>query len=347
MTIDESSGLIRWGPDKWGTYDVTVAVGDGIATVTQSFKIIIANRPPRMTNDSVPVAYVDQPYVYAIQATDDDGDSLTYSLLDKPGAMTLDENTGNLTWLPNQVGEFSVSVSISDRQDSITSSFTIKVVQGNRLPKFSSNPINSAFVGIPYGYDSNATDGDGDLLVFEALEIPAGMTLDKSTGKLDWIPSTAGKFNVKIGVFDGKGGQAVQEFTITVMNRTRPKIEFNQPPDDQTVEGALAVTGKVTKGTLKVVNIQLRIDTGEWINVTGTSTWTYTLDTTKLKNGKHTLQVRAYDGMDYSDIANRTITVDNQKAVGKGFIPGFAGILVPMVVAAALVLLGWRRKARK
>jgi hypothetical protein len=43
--------------------------------------------------------------------------------------------------------------------------------------------------------------------------------------------------------------------------------------------------------------------------------------------------------MDYSDIVNRSINVDN--AAGKGFIPGF-GALLTVLAAASLIL--WQRK---
>jgi len=76
----------------------------------------------------------------------------------------------------------------------------------------------------------------------------------------------------------------------------------------------------------------------------GNSTWQYTLDTTSLRNGKHTLQARAYAGMDYSEIVNRTVSVDNAKSEGKGFIPGFG----PAVIAALAgsLAMSWYRQRR-
>jgi hypothetical protein len=47
--------------------------------------------------------------------------------------------------------------------------------------------------------------------------------------------------------------------------------------------------------------------------------------------------------MEYSDVVNRTITVDNQKPAGKGFIPGFAGTFLISVIISGL-FIHWRNK---
>jgi len=74
-----------------------------------------------------------------------------------------------------------------------------------------------------------------------------------------------------------------------------------------------------------ITKVQLRADNGDWMDANGNTGWTFVLDTSKLKNGKHTLQARAFDGTDYSDLANRTIKVDNPKQAQKGFIPMMDG----------------------
>jgi len=344
MTINSSSGLIKWIPSAGGKYNAKVSVTDGMFTAYQDISFKVPNRPPRMTSTTVPEAFIGVAFSYAIPAIDDDGDALLFKLLKKADGMTLDPGRGMLDYLPVSVGTFPVSVDISDGKSSIICDFNISVVQGNRAPKFLSGPVTAGIVGLQYVYNASASDADGDTLAFSLVTGPAGMTIDLSTGKIAWSPSGAGNFTVRARVSDGKGGEAFQEFTIVVWDRAKATVGFTTPAEAQKVKGRLAVAGKVTKGTLEVVCVQLRVDSGEWINVTGNPTWTYTLDTTKLKNGKHTLQARACEGTDYSDTVNRTVTVDNQKEAGKGFIPGFGGMMVLMAVASLFVLLGWSRK---
>jgi hypothetical protein len=68
-------------------------------------------------------------------------------------------------------------------------------------------------------------------------------------------------------------------------------------------------------------------------------------DTTDLSNGKYQLEVRAFNGIDYSEITARQFTVDNQKAQAKGFIPGFSGLVALLALVAATVPLLRRKRA--
>jgi hypothetical protein len=70
------------------------------------------------------------------------------------------------------------------------------------------------------------------------------------------------------------------------------------------------------------------------------------LETGKMINGPHTLQARAFDGTGYSDPVNRTFSVDNQKAAGKGFIPGFEGMMMALAAVAASGMILRKKRVR-
>jgi len=59
-------------------------------------------------------------------------------------------------------------------------------------------------------------------------------------------------------------------------------------------------------------------------------------------NGNYTLQARAYDGQEYSNIDSIMVKVNNGKGGGGG-IPGFE--MVALIVALGAVL--WVRKKKK
>jgi hypothetical protein len=143
---------------------------------------------------------------------------------------------------------------------------------------------------------------------------------------------------------DGKGGEGKQELTITVVPVTRPTMEILRPIEGAKISGKLDVSGLVVKGTGDVVKVQVSLDGGEWTDATGNASWTFRWDTTKLKNGPHVIQARAFDEVEYSFVVNRTLIIDNQKASGKGFIPGFEGIGLAIVVVIAVGWIIIRRK---
>jgi hypothetical protein len=347
MMIDQTGGEISWTPDAGGSYPVSVSVTDGLFTARQDYSIFVPNRKPRLTNTSVPDATLNEQYTYNISAADDDNDRLTFTLTSTGyEGMYVDKSTGKLIWTPRQTGTFPIEVSISDGEATILYTFKITVKQGNRPPRFGSTPVSAGMAGLQYSYDANASDPDGDTIVYSLAKGPEGMAIDNATGMMTWTPARAGSFPVTIKASDGKGLEASQDFTVLVANRTKPRIELISPSEGQKVKGQVTASGRTIKGTLAVIKVELRVDSGDWAEANGTATWTFQLDTTRLQNGRHTLQARVFDGMDYGVSANRTITVDNQKkAADKASTPGFEAVAAAGAVAVAL--LARRRRAHR
>ena len=85
------------------------------------------NEAPIITSVPITTATVGEAYIYDVEATDPDGDVLTYSLTVKPGRMTINSSTGKIVWFPESTGSYDVTVKVSDRKLSDTQSFTIIV----------------------------------------------------------------------------------------------------------------------------------------------------------------------------------------------------------------------------
>jgi len=85
----------------------------------------------------------------------------------------------------------------------------------NHAPDIDSIPIIYALDGVLYTYDVEATDVDGDTLVYSLATSPTGMTINSSSGVISWTPSAAEDYDVAIEVSDGDLFET-QSFTITV-----------------------------------------------------------------------------------------------------------------------------------
>jgi len=87
----------------------------------------LKNQSPIITSTPITLAEVDELYTYQVEATDPDGDTLTYSLAVKPSGMTINSATGLIKWTPTAKGDYDVVVKVSDGALDITQSFTIVV----------------------------------------------------------------------------------------------------------------------------------------------------------------------------------------------------------------------------
>jgi hypothetical protein len=246
MTINSTTGLINWTPTSTGDYDVTVRVSDGSLFDTQSFTIHVGqastNQAPIITSTPDTTATVNQTYAYNVNATDPDGGTLTYSLTTKPTGMTINSTTGLIKWTPTSTGNYDVTVRVSDGSLFDIQSFTIHVEQAstNQAPIITSTSDTTATVNQTYAYDVNATDPDGDTLTYSLTTKPTGMTINSTTGLINWTPTSTGDYDVTVRVSDGSLFDT-QSFTITVEDVVvTPNLKLT--PSSQTVSQGIQVT---------------------------------------------------------------------------------------------------------
>ncbi len=98
---------------------------------------------------------------------------------------------------------------------------------------------------------------------------------------------------------------------------TPPTVNIFSPLEGNNVNGTVTIRGNATDVDGEVTQVQLSIDNGEWTNASysnETQEWSYNWDTTLIPNGLYSVQVRAFDGIDYSDIATVNVTIDNSGA---------------------------------
>lgn len=220
MVINSATGQITWTPGNNVTSEnVVVQVSDSEATDVQAFTINVTavNDAPTISSQAITTATEDEAYSYVVTAEDIDGDNLTFSLTTKPSGMTINANTGAISWTPeNGVESEVVTVQVSDGTLTASQTFTITVTAVNDAPEIISTPLTGALEDTLYTYDVNATDIDGDTLNYSLTVSPDGMVIDESTGVITWTPANGVESEpVTVEVTDGQLA-VTQSFTITI-----------------------------------------------------------------------------------------------------------------------------------
>jgi lysophospholipase L1-like esterase len=77
-----------------------------------------------------------------------------------------------------------------------------------------SNPVTLAALGQPYTYDVEATGNP--VPTYSLITFPSGMTINESTGLIQWTPGATGTFNVTVRATNSEGIDE-QSFTILVL----------------------------------------------------------------------------------------------------------------------------------
>jgi len=161
---------------------------------------------------------IDQSTIVTCYATDQDNDQLTYTWTKTGG--TISGSGSTITWIaPSTTSTYTITCTVSDGELTDEQSISITVTEPeteNHSPVIISTAVTSATVGEAYTYDVEATDPDeGDVLAYSPIAAPAGMTINSSTGLINWTPSVIGDYDVIIEVSDGELF-TYQEFTVTV-----------------------------------------------------------------------------------------------------------------------------------
>ncbi len=111
----------------------------------------VSNWPPFIDSSAVVTAEEEKDYQYAVEASDNDGDTLTYELAKSPSGMTINSSAGLIKWQPSseQVGNFTVLVEVTDGRGGIAQQEFVLVVSpansgGARLIVVDTNPQATA-----------------------------------------------------------------------------------------------------------------------------------------------------------------------------------------------------------
>jgi RHS repeat-associated protein len=241
MVIDARTGGISWQPiaNQVGDHTVSVSATDTLgAFATQTFTLQVrgTNTPPQIFSTPPTQVGINQPYTYAVQARDPENDSLSFSLAGRPEGMAIDARTGQIQWTPTatQLGSHTVEMLVSDPQGGIGRQlYTLLVAPSavNQAPTITSTPKFWADTVSGYRYQLAATDPEGDNLTYSLLAGPAGITVDGTTGLLQWQPTVAqlGQQTITVAAFDRQGLGATQQYTLTVTERNQAPVIRSTP----------------------------------------------------------------------------------------------------------------------
>ena len=108
-------------------------------------------------------------------------------------------------------------------------------------PYFQSAPITTVNTGADYLYAPAVLDLDGDTLQFFLDDGPTGMTIDANTGVVQYPTASNGTHPVSIRVEDGREGNAVQAFVLSVgVTSTNPGAPvFRTLPPTEAIASSL------------------------------------------------------------------------------------------------------------
>jgi hypothetical protein len=218
-TINAATGLFTWtpSPNQLGASTVTIQAADpGGLTAQVSFSVTVSDPGPAMNALANRAAHPGILVSFFVNASDPDGDALTYTLINPPAGAAIDAQ-GHFTWTPgwNQLGATTITVRVADPAN-LTAQGSCTVTVANQAPSLDPLPNRQATVGRQLAFFVNGTDPDGDPLTYSLASPPAGAAIDPQSGRFTFTPTAAGNYPITVQVTDPGGLSATGNFTVTV-----------------------------------------------------------------------------------------------------------------------------------
>lgn len=201
------------------------ARGDGITAVIIAngeegrAALTIQNAPPQVTSVTLTPDNICRGVdITAVPAgSDADGDPIGYRYRWLVNGQELPEDTPVLKGDRFKGGDrISVKATPHDGygagREYATQAFTVPAA----APRFVSTPP-PAFSGTTYVYDVKAEDPDGDGLRYALLAAPPGMSINTSSGRVEWpVTRQSGNYTIEIEAKNGKGLSTTQKYTLAI-----------------------------------------------------------------------------------------------------------------------------------
>jgi hypothetical protein len=228
-TFNVNTGALQGTPgaSHIRTYsNIVISVNDGNSSAAlPAFAITVAssNTPPTISGTPPTTATVGTQYTFTPTASDANGGTLTFSIVNRPAWATFTASTGRLQGTPAaaNVGTFAdIRISVSDGQDTTAlAPFAIAVTAANRAPTISGTPGTAVMQGTSYTFTPTASDPDGNTLTFSITNAPAWATFDTATGRLFGTPGAQNvgvTSGIVISASDGTLSASMPAFSLTV-----------------------------------------------------------------------------------------------------------------------------------
>ncbi|MCK4641245.1 MAG: putative Ig domain-containing protein, partial [Candidatus Marinimicrobia bacterium] len=221
------SGLITLNPiNKDVGLDSFRVVFEDQPGSTDTIKIYIRinNSPPTMIAAGPFSATEDVAFEADLESTDDDVNCSFTFVGGYPAWLTINASSGVISGTPtnDDVGTEFFTVQVNDGHGGTDDHiYSITVTNTNDSPVISSSPVTSATEDLVYQYDVNATDPDSDPLTYQLVVSPPEMTINASTGVIQWTPDNShvgSEVSVQISVSDTAGESILQNWTVSVIN---------------------------------------------------------------------------------------------------------------------------------
>ncbi|MGA1130270.1 MAG: putative Ig domain-containing protein, partial [Chthoniobacterales bacterium] len=158
-----------------------------------------ATPSPVITVSGPATATALQAFTYQIQASEN---PTSYAASGLPEGLSVNTSTGVISGTPTTPGTYTVGLTATNAAGDGTATLTIIVDANPDAPTITSNLITSGQINSAFAYQITASNNPAS---YTAANLPAGLSINTSTGLISGTPTEGGTFNATITALNDFG----------------------------------------------------------------------------------------------------------------------------------------------
>ena len=212
VSLDSTTGVLSGTPTESGSFSITLGATNGVGSdASQPFTLTV-NGSPTITSDDHATFTTGPAGSFTVTATGYPAPSFSETGT-LPSGVSFNSTTGVLSGTPTESGSFSITMGANNGVGSDANQpFTLTVNDAPVITSANHTTFTTGSAGsftvTATGYPAPSFDETGTL--------PAGVSLNSTTGVLSGTPTASGSFSITMGANNGVGSDATQPFTLTV-----------------------------------------------------------------------------------------------------------------------------------
>jgi len=252
LDLNSATGLISGKPTTTGTFVFTVRATNSVGNSSKVLSIVISELP-NITTTSLAGGIVGKSYIQRLSVTGTIPINWSIASGTLPAGLILSETTGVITGIPTAMGTFKFTIRATNAAGSTNGDLSIVVTE---IPTVTTASLPGGIVGQSYNQKLTATGTVPMTWSISSRTLPAGLSLNETTGVVSGTPTAAGTFIFTVRATNSAGNGTS---TLSIVISTLPTITTTSLPECainkaylQTLKatGTTPITWSIVNGTL-------------------------------------------------------------------------------------------------
>ena len=216
VTLNVNTGGLAGTPSATGSFTPVFTATNSVGTsAPQSVSINIANPlAPVITASQTATGTLNQSFSYTVAASNNPT-SWTLSSGTLPTGVTFNITTGVLSGTPAVTGVFTTSFTATNAGGTSAAQSISITITNAAVPVIASGQTATGTINIAFSFTPSVTNAP-TLWTLAGGSLPAGVSLNTSTGVISGTPTVTGSFSPSLTATNGAGTSSAQTIAITI-----------------------------------------------------------------------------------------------------------------------------------